>query len=444
MSPTGAFISVLVFLFFPGTFLETAVVARQMVAELIMVLLFWLIASAEFRRTRFQAVLVILMTVGLVISHYSVALIYIFLIGFSLLAAKIVPKFRRARLMGNINLLALSLVAALAWFLFTAGGIVLGNFTASLWGVITDLTNFFHPTGRPLEVYQALGVTEVNYSVIHLVNRGVQYMVPVCITIGFVVYLLKKPGNSGEKALGLLIPASMCFLIAAVVLPNLAAILNISRIYSITLLLLSPCFYFGADSIMNCFWRTLAFLTREPRKIRIPRGLPAVILFLYLIFASGWMWAVTLDTPTSLVLDSQRIASSPEHVLEVPYYIYYTLPQDVAAAQWIGSETSLSTLEICADLNSQKDLASYAGYETNGPLSILHGGRLEGCKLNDYVYVSVMNFVTGLVAAPSAAGPSISESTLSYYVAEMNGTILTLSGENRIYSDGAAIYSPQR
>jgi len=455
MAPIGAFVSAFVFLFFPGTFLETPVVARQMIAELIIVLLFWLLISPEFGKTRLRTVLVIFLTLGLVISHYSVALIYIFLIAFSLVAARIIPRFRRVRLFGNINLLAISLVSTVAWFIFIAGGIVLANLTASLSGIITNLPNLFKAGATPLELYQALGVTGVNFSILHLANRAIQYLVVLCLIIGFAVYLRKRPSNPRENSLVLLTLASMCFLAAAVFLPSLANLLNLSRIYSITLLLLSPCFYFGAEAIVagfvRMFGRVWALLGRKPVRIRVRMRigwkLPATILFLYLIFASGWVWAVTLDTPTSLVLDGQRMENSPNRTIQTAYFTYYVLPHDVAGAQWISSNT-VTMVEICADVVSQRNLASYAGYEAGGP--VFHGknvtvpgskGAANGdCNLNDYVYVSLMNIVTGT----GTGGHPESENTLSgrqpYLLTDVNGTLVSLLAQNRVYSDGSVIY----
>jgi len=388
----------------------------------------------------------VLLTIGLVVSHYSLAILYVILIAFCYFTSRIFAKSLGAESFGTANLLALSLVVSAAWFLFTAGGVVLQNFTADFSAVINGLlTDFFNPTSRPLVLYQAIGATNVNFGILHLANRAIQYLLVLCIIVGFVAYTRRpKPSDSTQEAMIPLMTASLVLLLAAVALPNFGGTLNITRIYSLSLLFLSPCFYFGAGAITSGFERVSARIKRKPVRINF-RGIgfrgafPAAILFSYLIFTSGWMWAVTLDTPTSLVLDSQRIAHSSNAIYRTPYYATYVLPEDVQGTRWIISHGST---EVCADYDSQKDLVTYGGIvwyggQTMGPLFRFGWG----CSGGDYVYLSVMNLKTQLGTAPGASvGPSLSGHP-AYILLPVNYTIDRAMGYDRIYSNGAAIYA---
>lgn len=421
MNPEAAFLSVFVVLSYQATYTEITQLGRQMIAELIMVLLLWLQLSPTLGKTRVGSFLVVLLTFGLVTSHYSIALIYILLIIFSYLVSR-KPRFGMESLVSSSRL-ALSLVATVGWFLFVAGGIVLQNLSQNLEVVTAGLTEFFNLTARPSVVMEALGLANVHTEILHLMNRATQYLVVFCIILGFLFYMRKSKNIRAEKVLLSLMVPSMGFLIASVVFPYLATALQLSRIYHIALLLISPCFYFGAVKLADGLRRLCTLAARHPIRIQIGRDLAATILFLYLLLTSGWVWAITLDLPTSQILDHERIANSSNVYTRVTYYWYYTLSEDVAAALWLRSHTTAGRL-ICADFISRYHvLNSYGGYQRIGPT------LPSGCDLaSQYVYLGVGNSILGV------------GTTWPAHVYWLNDTMRTLPAENRVYSDGAAIY----
>jgi uncharacterized membrane protein len=159
----------------------------------------------------------------------------------------------------------------------------------------------------------------------------------------------------------------------------------------------------------------------------IGMSLPAAILFLYLLFTSGWVWAVTYDTPISDVLDLERMKFSPNPMLSTQYYSEYTLEEDVAAARWMRPYITAGH-PICADFISHYHvLLSYGGYDATS------GSTLPYCRLyRDYIYVSVMNSNTGfeivLIQGRLLSGP-VNDSVSRF-----------IDSESRIYSDGGTVY----
>lgn len=439
MSPGASFISVFVFLS-SSTYFEMLSLGRQMIAELIMVLLLWVLLTAKFRKTRAGAIIVVLLTTGLVVSHYSLALIYVCLIGFSYVASRIFTKLSRAAV--DTHLLTLSIVTAVAWFLLAAGGIVLHTAIGMSTVIVSSMTDFFSQASRPGELYTAVGLTTVNYGILHLANRGIQYLVVLCIIVGFVTYIIRKPNHSsGKEVIIPLMAAAMFLLIASVALPFFASTLKLSRIYSISLLFLSPCFYFGANAITTGVKRICSLLIRNRVRFKIGRLVPAAIMFSYLIFSSGWVWAVTSDTPTSLVLDFRHMANFSDANIRFEYYRYYIQSEDVVAGGWIRSYNSGGS--VCADLQSQLTVVVLYGGETQGP-DLAH--RLA-CSQAKYTYVSVMNSVIGMATSPSGLFGIGSTALLgheSFYILPVNETTAPLlpNTENRIFSDGGTIYSP--
>jgi len=438
MSPTASFISVFVFLSFPATYFEMLSLGRQMIGELIMVLLLWLLLTARFRKSRTGAILVVLLTTGLVISHYSLALIYLCVISFSYIASRTFAKFSNA---ANSNLLAISIVTTAAWFFLAAGGIVLHTAIGMSTVIVSSLTDFFGTGSRPGELYSAIGATDVNYGILHLANRGIQYLVLLCIIVGFVTYARKKPTQFGKEAMIPLMGAAMFLLIGAVALPFVGSTLKITRIYSISLLFLSPCFYFGASAITSGLSRIWVRITRNRVRIKVRWLVPAAIMFAYLIFTSGWVWAVTSDTPTSLVLDLRHMANySKDPTVQFEYYGYYILSADAAAGNWYKLYGNGG--QVCADEKSQTPVVILFGGGTQGP-DLDHR---QSCEQAKYVYISVMNSVIGLATSQAGQfgmGTSQLVGHESYFIIPVNQTIAPLlpNTENRIYSDGGTFYS---
>src|SRR5208282_2413688 len=217
--------------------------------------------------------------------------------------------------------------------------------------------------------------------------------------------------------------------------------LKITRIYSISMLFLSPCFYFGANAITSALSRVCARITRNRVRIKIRWLVPAAILFLYLIFTSGWVWAVTRDVPTSLVLDYRHYANySKDRSVQFEYYAYYIQSEDAAAGMWIKLYGNRG--RVCADEKAQTTVVVLYGGGTQGPDLY----RPQTCDLASYVYISVMNRVTGLATSQSGQfglGVNALVGHETFFIVPLNQTTAPIlpNTENRIYSDGGTFYN---
>ena len=429
MSPEGAFVSVFVFLSFTSTYVELMQLNREMIAELVLVVLMWVQLSPTLRKRRPSSLLILLLTIGLGMSHYSLALIYIFLVVVSFACSKI-PRLRIEPL-ADLNLVGISLIVSLGWFFLAAGGVVLQTLTGDLIVISASLSDFFSPTTRPWQVTNALGLTAVNTGTLHLMNRGTQYLVVLCIIGGFLLFMAKRKKTRTEKVLIPLMVAGLVFLFASIAIPYLAGTWQISRIYQVALIVIAPCFYFCAAKMAAGLDWFVTFASAHRIRIRIGSSLAASILFSYLLFTSGWVWAITSDVPTSQVLDQQRMANSPNFSVAFSYYGWYILPEDVAAAQWVRVNGAAGRL-VCADSNSRWHvLTSYGGYERYGPM------LPWDCDFADqYVYLSISNSL--LQAGTRITGPALQGRT-AYFPLKLTSPILF--AENMVYSDGATIFA---
>lgn len=419
LSPEAAFLSVFFLMSYPASYEEMTQLGRQEVAEVMFVLLvlMFLYRGRDQRAMRFAQ---ILLTVGLVMAHYSLAYVYIFVMTLSYIGLRV---SRQPAKTVTAAYLALTYVFALGWNWSVAGGEALGRWIEAISSVWTGLGNdFFNPSSRPPVVLQALGLSTVTPGILHYLNRLTQYVVLFSVFLGLFILVRKTQKTPTEnRLLTLTIPAFL-LLSSAVILPYLGGQLNLSRFYHISMLLAAPCFAYGAVALESFLPRSYFLLRRKlvPARFRRKWFLAATLLFLYFIFLSGWVWSVSGDTPTSLILDRARIRSYPELLMRVNYYNGVTVDQDIAAARWLRSYDG-DHGPLCADYTSRYlVLNSYGEFPRSDPV-------WPGAPRCDLVYLSTLNTLYGL----GAYGSSI------WYV---NETFPQLMTRNRIFSGGATIY----
>jgi len=423
--PRTAFVSVLFLLFYPPSYEELSALGRQEVGELILVLLILMLLNSRTHFSLQDRFVIVLLTLGLVISHYSLTYLYMLF----LLSTWILSRIT-GRVLGLTRLptIALTFAIALLWYFYVAGGaagVALSTFVIGL--ASTFLADFLNPASRPMVTMQAFGLETVTAGALHEIYRLIQYTVLGSLSVGFLAFAWKRGKNAIEtEFLGMMTVASL-LLAVSVLVPFFAAGLNFTRIVQVALVFLSPCFGIGAGKIESTI-RKGALLLRHQTGINSYRPrLAATILFCYLLFTSGWIWAVSLDAPTSLALDWQRMSRSSDLFVRVEYFQEFTVPQDRDGAQWFGHYVPRE-FSACADFVSRTHaLASYGGLGTPAKGNYPSPPNCDFSR-GEYLYLSVLNEIYGV----GTDGNSIWNITLSMY-----------TKNNRIYSNGgAAIYSP--
>lgn len=425
LTPSYAFLGVFLFMAYPGFFGEILSVTRQEVAELVLLGLVLALVTPEIGRSVSGKVVTILLTLGLIAAHYSIAYIFLGLLLVSFVASKF---SRRSALSGtSVATLLIALVLTLSWYSYTASGSGLTALVNTLTQVSGSLsTNLFSANSRPSIVNEAVTFSGQS-GYLHDANRLFQYAVQIFLLLGFVALIRKHGKSTIEYKMLPLIAGAMIMLVSAVSLPFLAFSLNLSRFYHVALLFIAPCFCYGVNAVCSV-GSSLISLSRTMRsKIRVSGGsmsIAAVILICYFLFASGWVWAVSMDTPTSGILDSQRMVQSHDTNLLQTYYQEFTLSTDIAAARWLHLTTPI-TQPLCADVDSGLHvLVAYGERPYSGEYAV--GALQYACMHRSYVYLSEYNTVSG---------QAIAYDYQFAVVSAVNTTTL-----NRIYSDGASIY----
>jgi uncharacterized membrane protein len=425
LTPRSSFLSV--FLFMSFFYDEMPQVARQEVAEVLLVVLLLIFLSPKMRETSSGTLAAIILTVGLVAAHYSLAYLYVFLVISGWVVAAI---FRRRDLsMCSSMMLLMTVVICFAWYAFSAGGVAVAglahDFSVITRGMIED---FFATSARPPEVNLALGLTGMP-GILHDLNRGILYLVQLCLVLGFFALLSKRQKSETERRLLPVMAVGFAFIGSAVVLPFFYATLELSRIYHLSLLLMSPCFVYGTR-LLGSLLGLLGSFTGGLRNVWIrafsfAKWVPvAAIVFSCFLFTSGWVWAVSMDRPTSLVFDSERLLKSSDVRLNAIYFGSYTIDADIAGARWLGTHY-LNTRPVCGDtISNHHVLTSYGEFPQEEQV-------LPWCNISrSYVFVSEFNNLRGVGQADHRPPDNI------FPMSEISGKLVE---KNRIYSDGGAV-----
>jgi uncharacterized membrane protein len=425
LTPRQSFVAAFFFISYPAFYGELIGLGREEVAELLFVLALAVLFSPTltgFRSTRY---LLILLDVGIVASHYSIAFIYLSILLFSLIVASI---WRRSLPLDNWTLVLFMTMVVAVWYVFFVNSTILESLTKGLSEVLQGfVSNFFSIGTRPSQVVSG------STGFFHALNRYLQYAVIGVICIGFLDLLIRKNPTIAEERM---IPPMMVgmFLAGSIVaLPFFALGLDLARTYHIALFFISPCLVYGLSSLSSAFSRLRLFITHQSGQlfsISTRRVSVGTLLLLYFLFSSGWVFAVTHDSPSSPTLDFRRMMNSNDPNVVLNFYGYYAPPQDVAGARW--TEYHLGTNFVCTDWISGSQVLESTG---NIPIAqVIYVNALPPTQ-TCFIFSSYLNNHYGIWdSVGSISSPGAYEVTIISPDTLSNNTAV-----NRMYSNGGSV-----
>jgi len=417
---------------FPSFYTELPALARQEIAEIFLVLVLWFVFSMKVRQEGPTGFVVLALTVGLIAAHYSIAFVYIYIVASSFLLFKFVLR-RDASLLYVTKpaMIAMIVSITVAWYAFVASGSDLAHLAFTFLGVsVSAWRDFFNPSSRPLVVSQALGYG-VHPGLLHDLNRATNYVANAVLLLGFLVFAFKRRKTRREEMILPFVTSGFVLLGASVVLPYLAGALNFGRTYHIALLFMAPCFFYGCawtHSIVEKVYAHLGGVRLPSIHMRFSArwAMAAFIIVSYVLFNSGWVWAVSMDLPTSYTFDGQRILSSRT----ADYYDYFDAPEDVASARWLKPQLTKGS-SLCSDFLSRSHIMTAYGGIPRGDPSFDTASFPLGCnfKTANIFYLNVLNARYGI-------GMSDDPNNLTFPVSVIYSE---LGIRNRAYSNGGTV-----
>ena len=395
-----AFFSVFFFMSFNTFFTEMLSLARQEIAELFFVLLIFLFVKDNIEKN-IRNILLLIFGASLVTSHYALSYLFIVFITFIYLFSSdivrtlkvkglILPEFNLKKLTLHY-FVAFYIILSLLWYINFSSSSVFKNIVTIGDHIYTSIfTDFLNPESMDRNVLMAFGIVDpINPSLGKEVHRGLQYIIQFFIIIGFFKLIIYREFAKLKAEYFYLMVASLILLLLSV-LPFFSTSLNMTRIYHIALLALSPLFMVGGLFFIE---KSINIINRNNKlqKNNIILILVLTILIPYYLFNTGFIYEATRDIPTSMSLGMERMKDYD--ISKKVFYNTYIPEQDVFGATWYYNNKDINK-DLYADYDSKHYVLFSYGMTPSINSNLLNDEKLLNISKvphNNYIYLRKFN-----------------------------------------------------
>ncbi|MGA2385812.1 MAG: DUF2206 domain-containing protein [Candidatus Bathyarchaeia archaeon] len=359
-----AFFSAFLFMADITFFTELTGLNREMIAELFFVLLLLVLLNKKIKgEVKFTSFAIF--SLGLILSHYAMAEIFLFLIFAGWLAS---VYLKRPSINLKASMILFLFVVMFAWYIFTSGAVVFNSFTLNAAQVAAQFGGIFTPASRGTEVLSGLGLAQ-SPSMLNTVSRAFAYLTEIFIAIGIVALILKKTHFRFDRDYAAFSAFAAALLVALIVVPGLADTLNMTRFYHILLMFLAPFCVIG-------MWTSVKFVFKHEKTILFSL-LVVAILVPYFLFQTNFVYEATKTESWSIPLSGYRMD---------PLQLYgnygYVDSNSMYSSEWISNNVPYQN-NLVADYGLYNALVAYGSIYPGyfGDLSnttVLHSGEFVG------------------------------------------------------------------
>lgn len=389
-----AFFSCFFFISFFGFYAELTFLIKQGISEIFLVLILMVIISNKLN-TFNKSILLIIFGFSLILSHYGVSYIFIFSLFFVMICSFFYGKkgykknfqhLRRIILKTetstensgfpkncNINNITgyyalVCFIFLILWYLNTSKLVLIRSPVLILHTIFDNLSELLNPTS-----VQGMNlILTTTISPLHNISKFIHLGTQILIILGFLFTFVNKR-NSKFKLEYLFFSLSvLMLLILGISLPFFASSYNTSRIFHISLVLLSPFYIIGA---LICLKVIFSYIITN-NKIKIVKYsyfFISTLLALYLLFNSGLLYELFNDDPTSPTLN---------RTLDAPFFN----DQEVVGSIWLFSNKNSNI--IYADEIRTLILISFEGKKQK--LIINNMSQIKDCYIFTGTYNNVL------------------------------------------------------
>jgi uncharacterized membrane protein len=429
-----------------------SVLLRQQMAELFLLSLILLMIDKRMAMIK-RASLSVVLGVSMIVSHITLAYIYMFWLIFAWLILVLAenPRMRKLRnsfcfkfsrhksekLASNpiplnsggrtlsTTFVLLFVVFALSWYMYVSGSYGFHFFVCHSSQIASNIfTEFLNPevsTGLQLLLTPALPslLQNINMYIHHYLN-------PIFIVIGVLALLFKKRELRFEKEYTVFSILSLASLFAGVFIPFLTHGVLMDRLYSIALIFLAPFCVIGGITVFRMISRGVKISWTNKGIWLKALSVYSVIFFL---FQTGFVCQVTQEHPRPSPLSYHWLKKHGDAQTKMDIYNYILLPeQDVFSARWLSMNMK----------SGGKVYATYSGLSIDVLRSYgmmpVHLSLSRAIKIpkDAYVYLRYVNVVKGIGTEYDPFLPLEAE------VLSMAELSHLYEGKNKIYSNGGS------
>ncbi|MEM2293278.1 MAG: DUF2206 domain-containing protein [Nitrososphaerota archaeon] len=398
----GAFISAFFFMALSTFYTEMLGLNRQMTGELFFVLLLLIISNRKMSKIN-KILCFAFFSFALIISHYALAVIFLFLISFAFALLLVLKRPSR-----NITatMVALFSVIMFIWYIYTSKSTIFNAFLEIGDNIYQQLDDFFNPRAREETILKGLGL-EPPPTIWNMISRMFAYLTEALIAIGFIALILKRTKIHLESETLTLTFLSMAFLAALILVPGLANTLNMTRFYHILLFFLAPLCLLGVETIANL---TPKMNTKVWSSILI-----ILVLVPYFLFQTNFVYEVVKADSWSVSLSKYRMDP-----IRLRGMFGYFDSYRVSGAKWISNNVMVKFTRIYSDFYGKEELRAY-GLVYLGLIERI--SNVTKVSSSGVIYLSSLNIIDGKVVGSRVWNSS-----------ELN----FLNDMNKVYSNGGS------
>ena len=170
----------------------------------------------------------------------------------------------------------------------------------------------------------------------------------------------------------------------------------------------------GVETFLNFMLKT--------RRHRRDLILVSLVIVIYFLFQSGFIFAITDDVPTSPSLTIEK-ATIVRHVGTLGLYDSFTFGEEVFGARWISANIEKQSKVYCDVISGTQVLKSYSMLEDDQIYFLSNNTKIIENE-NTYVYLRHLNTVHGIMEDDFE------------WILPQNSRILNM--KNRIYANGGS------
>jgi uncharacterized membrane protein len=418
-NPKVAFLAVFLFMSMDTFYLQMLGLARQMIAEVFFALMILLLVEEKLSITK-KRVLFMVFGVGLIVSHYSLAYLFVLYIAVTLLFSRL---FRRP---GDNSAAVINPVVGAGFIGVTLAWNLLVT-PASFNSLVTFVTYVANQIQSLAPSPGVGGLMPTYLSPIHEVSKYLFLLLQGLIIVGFFGLLIRRKKSKFSPEYAAMCIASLSLLIVSMLVPSFAtAGLNVTRFYHLALFFLAPLCITGVTFALGLAAKIKLkiFPSNVKPKRTISRNLKKTWLFLatillvaFFLFQVGFIYEINNDVPTSISLSKNRMGNWTSYLNQL-----YIKPQEISASGWFLAYYNNETL-VFGDA-ATKYLVAY-GLVPYQNFYIYTGDLQDSIYAQAYFYFDALNLQQNTVEG-------------LYNQWNMSEFSFVLNETSKIYSNGAS------
>jgi uncharacterized membrane protein len=322
-----AFLACFFFISFYSFYTDMLGLARQEIAELFCALILLSIIDNNLKSV-YQNLFFIFFSMSLIVSHYGLSYLFMFIlvltwilttIGHYVYTHKYGHRFFM-RIQQKSDLFSRSFLQKiefhsgfpswnstffyvtfiLAWYIYTTNSSNFSNIVRIAnqitRGISSELVN-------PDTVQGLMLVTSSTVTPLHEIAKYLHLLTIFFIIIGFTFSVVRFKGIKFDPKYILLSFGAICICVGGVTLPYFASAINTSRLYQITLILLTPFCITGGVFLLNCVYSNI-YPERFSKFPLLSIKMLSGFFVVFFLFNSGLIYELFNNYPTSFALNS--------------------------------------------------------------------------------------------------------------------------------------------